>query len=192
VARVAVELAETAPHDNREKISGVDTAWLRMEQPTNLMMIVGVMMFDGKVRARDVKRMLAARWLGFRRFRQKAVQDAPAPGGRTRRFDIDWPRSRVSAARQGRQEELEALVSELASTRSTSTAPLAVPRGAQLRGGTALVQRIHHCYADGIALIQVMLSLTHATAEGSLELPAEGDPARRRGPATSGSRSASP
>ena len=61
---------------NRERISGVDTAWLRMEHPTNLMMIVGVMMFDRKVRARDVKRVLATRWLGFRRFRQKAVVDA--------------------------------------------------------------------------------------------------------------------
>jgi diacylglycerol O-acyltransferase len=61
---------------NRERISGVDTAWLRMEQPTNLMMIVGVMMLDGNVRTRDVKRMLKARWLGFRRFRQKAVVDA--------------------------------------------------------------------------------------------------------------------
>jgi D-glycero-alpha-D-manno-heptose-7-phosphate kinase len=33
----------------RSRISGVDTAWLRMEQPTNLMMIVGVMMFDGRL-----------------------------------------------------------------------------------------------------------------------------------------------
>jgi WS/DGAT/MGAT family acyltransferase len=34
-----------------------------------------------------------------------------------------------------------------------------------------MVMRIHHCYADGIALVQVMLSLTHETAEGSLKLP---------------------
>ena len=27
-------------------MSRVDTAWLRMERPTNLMMITGVMMFD--------------------------------------------------------------------------------------------------------------------------------------------------
>ena len=36
----------------RERISGVDSAWLRMEHPTNLMMIVGVMMFDGRLAMR--------------------------------------------------------------------------------------------------------------------------------------------
>ena len=41
----------------RERISGVDTAWLRMEHPTNQMTIVGVMMLEGKVRTRDVKRL---------------------------------------------------------------------------------------------------------------------------------------
>ena len=30
----------------REPMSNVDTAWLRMESPTNLMMITGVLMFD--------------------------------------------------------------------------------------------------------------------------------------------------
>lgn len=29
----------------RERMSAVDTAWLRMDRPTNLMMIVGVMVF---------------------------------------------------------------------------------------------------------------------------------------------------
>jgi WS/DGAT/MGAT family acyltransferase len=38
------------------------------------------------------------------------------------------------------------------------------------RGGTALVMRVHHCYADGIALVQVMLSLTAAGAKASLAL----------------------
>ena len=32
---------------SRERMSSVDTAWMRMDSPTNLMMIVGVLMFDG-------------------------------------------------------------------------------------------------------------------------------------------------
>ena len=32
-------------------------------------------------------------------------------------------------------------------------------------GGSALIVRIHHCYADGIALVHVMLSMTDASAE---------------------------
>ena len=33
----------------RERMSAVDTAWLRMDRPTNLMMIVGVMVFDHRM-----------------------------------------------------------------------------------------------------------------------------------------------
>ena len=36
-----------AERAQREPMSKVDTAWLRMERPTNLMMITGVMMFAG-------------------------------------------------------------------------------------------------------------------------------------------------
>jgi hypothetical protein len=54
-----------------------------MEHPTNLMMIVGVMMFDRHLRLADVKRIVERRFLAFRRFGQCAVEDPPAPGGRT-------------------------------------------------------------------------------------------------------------
>ena len=60
----------------RERMSAVDTAWLRMDRPTNLMMIVGVMVFDHRVdfdRLRDtIEARLVAR---YRRFRQCAVQE---------------------------------------------------------------------------------------------------------------------
>ncbi len=42
-------------------------------------------------------------------------------------------------------------------------------------GGCALVVRIHHCLVDGIALAQVMLSLTDATPEEPVDAPAELD-----------------
>ena len=41
---------------NRERISHVDTAWLRMDRPTNLMQIVGVMIFDGRIDFPRLKR----------------------------------------------------------------------------------------------------------------------------------------
>ena len=75
----------------RERISGVDTAWLRMEHPTNLMMIVGVMMLQGRLRVPDFKRVLRARWLGFRRFRQKALVDASGAWWvEDEAFDMAW------------------------------------------------------------------------------------------------------
>lgn len=160
---------------NRERISGVDTAWLRMEQPANPMMIVGVMMLERKLAIRDVKRIVESRFLGFRRFRQRAVQDAAGawwedvPG-----FDIADHVKRVSLPGKGGKAELEALVSEMASTPLDFSRPLwQFHLVDNYQGGGALITRIHHCYADGIALIQVMLSLTHESAAGSLELPPE-------------------
>ena len=70
--------------NKRERISGVDTAWLRMEHPTNLMMIVGVMMYEAKLDLEAVKRVIATRFLAYRRFRQKAVQDSTGAWSRSR------------------------------------------------------------------------------------------------------------
>ena len=160
---------------NRERISGVDTAWLRMEQPTNLMMIVGVMMFERRLDLRDVKRVLERRFLAFRRFRQRAIQD---PSGAwwedADDFAIARHLHRVSLPGKAGKRELERLVSELASTPLDFAHPLWDFHLVDNYGaGSALVTRIHHCYADGIALIQVMLSLTHETAAGSLLLSPE-------------------
>ena len=146
-----------------------------MEHPTNLMMIVGVMMFDRKVRVRDVKRVLRSRWLGFRRFRQKAVHDAAgAWWEKDDAFDMDAHLLRVALPGKAGKEELEELVSGLASTPLDFSRPLwQFHLVENYAGGSALVARVHHCYADGIALVQVMLSMTDASAAGSLKLPAE-------------------
>ena len=74
-----------------EPMSKVDTAWLRMETPTNLMMITGVMMFDQRMDIRRFKRILAERFLAYRRFRQKAVDKPSGASWETDRdFDLDW------------------------------------------------------------------------------------------------------
>src|SRR5688572_584509 len=160
---------------NRERITGVDTAWLRMEQPTNLMMIVGVMMLDARLNLAHVRRAIKGRFLAFRRFRSRAVQDAAgAWWEEDEGFDIDFHVRRVSLPGAGGKAELEELVSELASTPLDYERPLwqfhVVDNYA---GGGALITRIHHCYADGIALVQVMLSMTDTSAAASLEMPAQ-------------------
>jgi hypothetical protein len=159
----------------RERISGVDTAWLRMDRPTNLMMIVGVMMLEGKLTRAALKRVVETRFLAFRRFASRAVQDAAGAwwedGGA---LDLDHHVRRITLPAPGGKEELERVVSDLASTPLDPDRPLwQFHLVENYQGGTALITRIHHCYADGIALVQVMLSLTHDTAAGSLELEAE-------------------
>ncbi len=159
----------------RERISGVDTAWLRMDQPTNLMMIVGVMMLERKVSVRDVRRVISARFLAYRRFRCRAVQDAAGAWWESSEgVDLHAHVQRVRLPGAAGKEELEALVSELASTPLDPGRPLwQFHLVENYAGGSALITRIHHCYADGIALIQVLLSMTHATAAGSLAMQPE-------------------
>ena len=116
-----------------------------MDQPTNLMMIVGVMMLDGKLDLRLVRRIVAARFLAFRRFGQCAVQDGAGAWWETPgRFDITAHVERVKLAAPGGKAELEKLVSELASTPLDPAPPaMAFLIVENYRGGSALISRIH-------------------------------------------------
>ncbi len=150
----------------RERMSSVDTAWLRMDTDHNLMMIVGVMMLDGKTTFERVRRTLKARLLGYRRVRQRVVLD---PAGATweddEHFDIDVHLRRHRLKQPAGQAELQAFVASLASKRLDPAKPLWQFHLVENYGaGSALVVRIHHCIADGIALIGVMLSLTDESA----------------------------
>ena len=157
----------TSKPRRREAMSRVDTAWLRMERPTNPMMITGVLMFAEPMSLDRLKRVVKQRFLAYSRFRQKAVhtptgaswQDDP-------HFDLDW-HVRLSAL-PGRNDRrvsekiaLERFVSQLASSPLDKHRPLwQFHLVESYQGGSALVARIHHSYADGIALVQVLLSLT--------------------------------
>ena len=146
----------------REPIAKVDTAWLRMEQPTNLMMITGVVTLAGPITFERLLETIETRWLAFKRFRQKAVD---RPGGAhwvlDEDFEIHAHVRRVALPGKADQEELEEFVSDLASTALDPSRPLWQFHFVEnFLGGPVIVQRIHHCYADGIALVQVFLSLT--------------------------------
>lgn len=151
----------------REAMSKVDTAWLRMERPTNLMMITGVLMFAGPLVPAAIKKLFAERFLAYRRFRQKAVNTSSGAYWETDTdFDLDW-HVRVAALPGAADKiELENFIGELASTPLDHSKPLWQFHVVEnYRGGSVLVGRIHHCYADGLALVQVMLSLTDTAPE---------------------------
>ncbi len=167
----------------REGMSSVDTAWLRMERRTNLMMITGVMMFEERVRYARVKKVLRERFLRFRRFRQRAGRDmASAYWTEDPHFDIDAHIQRTALPGKADKTELQKLVSELASTPLDPWKPMwQFHLVENYEGGSAIIVRIHHAYADGIALIQVMMAMTE-TADGSDAAPAPTPAAR--GPAS--------
>ncbi|WP_395624478.1 wax ester/triacylglycerol synthase family O-acyltransferase [Thermomonas sp.] len=164
---------EPARRARREAMSRVDTAWLRMERPTNPMMITGVLMFSEPMSLARLKRVIEQRFLAYARFRQKPVEGATgAQWVEDETFDLDWhvrlsglPGKHGPAAEK---KALERFASQLASSPLDPTKPLwqfhLVER---YQGGSAVVARIHHCYADGIALVQVLLSLTDTTRDSS-------------------------
>jgi len=65
-----------------ERMSSIDTTWLRMDRPHNLMLIVAVWMLEGPVALDRLEKQLAERQLTYRRYRQK-VEFAPGGGDLT-------------------------------------------------------------------------------------------------------------
>ncbi len=150
----------------RESMSKVDTAWLRMERPTNPMMITGVLMFSEPVDIKRLKKIVEKRFLAYTRFRMKPVE---TPSGMAweddKDFDLDWHVRLSALPGRADQKSLERFVSSLASSPLDKTKPLwQFHLVEKYDGGSALVSRIHHSYADGIALVQVLLSLTDTSA----------------------------
>lgn len=149
----------------RERVSPVDTAWLRMDSPGNLMMIVGVMKLGAGFDLARMRRLLEDRFLSFRRFRCRVVTGAGGPWWEEVEVDLDRHLVRVALPGAGDKAELQKLAAQLASEPLDPSRPLWQMHVIEpYEGGAALIARIHHCIADGIALIGVLLSLTSRSA----------------------------
>ena len=73
-----------------ERMSRVDTAWLRMDNDVNLMMIVGIWLLTPAITLEALRERIGGKLLKYDRFRQKAVQDATgAQWVFDEAFDID-------------------------------------------------------------------------------------------------------
>ena len=157
----------------REKISAVDTAWLRMDRPANLMMICGVLMLGERVSLARLRRVVAERFLIFKRFRDVAVETPAMSYWRTDAgFDIAAHVVPATLPGAADEVELQAFVSKLMATALSRARPMwQFHLVRNYRGGSAVIARIHHCYADGIALVRVMLSMTDASANGPPAMP---------------------
>ncbi len=149
-------------------MSTVDAAWLGMEDPTNLMMVTGVLALEGTVDSARLRTLLDKRLATFGRFHQRVVR--PRSRGNLPHwqddagFDIDNHVSHVALPPPGGDRALRRLVSELMSTPLDMTKPLwHVHLIDGHERGSVVLARIHHSIADGIALVQVMLTLTDTT-----------------------------
>ena len=148
-----------------ERMSRVDTAWLHMDSEANLMMIVGVLRLASRIDHAALCRRVEERLLRYRRFRQKVVEDGSgASWVDDAAFDLQWhvvretlPAKRARQPERVLQDRIAALAAEpLDPAHSLWRLHLVEDH----LGGSVLIVRVHHCIADGIALISVMLSIT--------------------------------
>jgi WS/DGAT/MGAT family acyltransferase len=146
-----------------ERMSKVDTAWLRMDSASNLMMIVGVWTLQPRVSHEALCQRVQERLLQYPRFRQRVEEDAAGATWVEHAVDLQQHvvREKLPKARKGfEQQALQARVGELAMVPLDASRPLwQFHLVEDYDGGSALIVRIHHCIADGIALISVTMSL---------------------------------
>jgi diacylglycerol O-acyltransferase len=155
-----------------ERMSKVDTAWLRMDNDANLMMIVGVWQLAPGVKHAAVCERIENSLLKYDRFKQRVMEDAAgATWVMDRNFDLAKhvvPEKLPKSANQ--EQALQDRVAALATQRLDPKRPLwqihliedyTGPDGVK---GSAMIVRIHHCIADGIALISVTMSLVDGGA----------------------------
>lgn len=161
-----------------EPFSSVDTAWLRMDTPTNLAMINGVMTFPEPLDFDRLRVTFEARLLSFARFRQR-VREPNGLLGLPRwetdpDFDIYYHLQRAQLPEPGDHEVLQQFASDLMSEPLDRERPLwQMHYLDNYVSGSALVCRLHHCIADGIALMQVLLSMADDSPDAPWPEPYE-------------------
>lgn len=172
--------------DAAARMAHVDAAWLHMEEPVNLMAVTAVLWFERPMdwgRLREVVReRLVER---FPRFRQRVVlPEGPLRLPRWEEdpdFDLDAHLPREALPPPGDRAALEALVSRWMEVPLERSRPLWQLHFIDGYGqGSAVLARIHHSIADGIALARVLLSLTDEQP-GGVEFAPERAPEPRGG-----------
>lgn len=141
-----------------------------MEDPTNLMMVTGVLTFDAPLDAERLRDLIETRFLTFERFRQRVVNPllplAPPYWEFYQNFSVDAHLHQIGLAEPGDQAALQQLVSDLMSTPlNFRISPWQIHMVDGYGKGGALIVRLHHCIADGVALVGVLLALTDMSAD---------------------------
>jgi diacylglycerol O-acyltransferase len=174
-------LSPALPGLKRKKMSTVDTAWLRMDSDGNQMMIVGVAMMSQPVSVTGLKEALTSRFLAYSRFRSRVITDLAGSWWQEEPVDLDDHVVHLALdtppGGASNKPALQALVGRLSQQPLDFHLPLwqmhlvdhCVGEDGKVR--QALIVRIHHCIADGIALVGVFMSMFGAHPDAQPQLP---------------------
>lgn len=147
-------------------MAAIDHLMLSMDQPGPPPIITGFLEFE---RPLDFKRLEAAvqdRLLRHERFKQRVYRPAgPVETARWEtdaNFDLKAHLFVAPAPYPGNKEQLQALFSSLASKPLDPERPLwQIYYIKNIEsGGSLLFFRVHHCIADGISLVRLLVSIT--------------------------------
>jgi WS/DGAT/MGAT family acyltransferase len=177
---------------SKQNLSSVDAAWYGMEDPTNLMMVSGIMTFDRPISLARFQEVIEHRWLTFDRFRQRVVRPRnPLKSPyweEDPHFEMNAHVQRVGLPSPGDQTALQEMASVLMSIPLDHSKPLWQFHLIENYGeGCAIMGRFHHCLADGMAMMFVLLSMTDMQRDAPLPEPQLPDVEAVRGGYLSGS-----
>ena len=178
-------------HTHDEPLSPLAAACLRIEDRTSLIVNAGAMVFAEPLNFERVKEDLSRRFLCFHRFRQRVVWPEFPPG--TPRweddplFDLRSHLHRIALPAPCDGQALQEVLSHLISTPLDRARPLWEIHLIENYGsGCVLLFRLHHCLADGMAMLHVLRSMTdrspdaHRTAPAPAGRPPQGESLRTR------------
>lgn len=160
-----------------KKLSPIDNVWWKIDRPTNNVIIVGVLILDRQLPFDDIRSLIEERLLHYDRFTQYVEEpDSPFKIPRwvdDEDFDIGNHIKHIASNKPIDKLTLQEFVSELASIPFDYSKPLwQIHYIENYEAGSALIVRLHHSIADGLALIQILLSVADEFAD---ELDAEDD-----------------
>jgi diacylglycerol O-acyltransferase / wax synthase len=158
-----------------DRLSSADAAWLHMDRPTNLMVINSVLLFDQPVDWNRVIDITQTRLIErYPRFRQRVVESRlplrPPKWEDDPDFALEQHMHHLALPAPGDAAALQKLVGDLMTMPLDRNRPLWHEYMVDgLGDGAALIVRMHHCIADGIALARVMLSLTDSESDAGVK-----------------------
>ena len=167
-------------------MGNADAAWLHMDRPTNLMVVNSLSLFDQPIAHEALAELYTSRLVAlYPRFSQRVEYDRGPLLGPSwvddPHFDLARHVHHIGLPDPGGIPALQELVGDLMATPLDHSKPLwDVYLIDGVGSGCALLTRIHHCVADGIALARVMLTLTDTgpaekgTGDGFTDEPAHG------------------
>jgi diacylglycerol O-acyltransferase len=163
-----------------EPLAPEDTARLHMAVPANPMVIAAALLFDGRLPLGMLRARLEARLLRHARFRMRVAE--PRFGLGTPRwvedatFDLRSHVVEESLAPEGEPARaFERFASERVSEPLDPRRPLWRMHLVHADGRSTLLVRVHHCIADGEALVGLLDELSDGAPAGRRPLP---DPRR--------------